>query len=94
LIDVLKEGRYEYKYNIDGEWKCNENEALTSPNGDGHVNNYIEVSCSHVQVKNAKEAINLEYAITLFIVTRHVGAGPIYTHCFWVSLPYITLLDL
>jgi Glycogen recognition site of AMP-activated protein kinase len=43
LIDVLKEGRYEYKYIIDGEWKCNENEALTSPNGDGHVNNYIEV---------------------------------------------------
>ncbi|KAJ4773965.1 hypothetical protein LUZ62_058222 [Rhynchospora pubera] len=39
----LPEGRYEYKYVVDGEWKCNENEALTSPNGDGHVNNYIQV---------------------------------------------------
>ncbi|KAF3321185.1 protein tyrosine phosphatase [Carex littledalei] len=39
----LADGRYEYKYVVDGEWKRNENEALTSPNGDGHVNNYIEV---------------------------------------------------
>ncbi|XP_078155663.1 dual specificity protein phosphatase (DsPTP1) family protein isoform X3 [Carex rostrata] len=39
----LADGRYEYKYVVDGNWNCNENEALTSPNGDGHVNNYIEV---------------------------------------------------
>lgn len=39
----ITEGHYEYKYIVDGEWKCNENEALTSPNGDGHVNNYIQV---------------------------------------------------
>jgi Glycogen recognition site of AMP-activated protein kinase len=58
LINVLKEGRYEYKYIIDGEWKCNENEALTSPNGDGHVNNYIEV---RLYLKSKmQEAVNLE----------------------------------
>lgn len=39
----LLEGRYEYKYVIDGEWTCNENELVTSPNKDGHVNNYVQV---------------------------------------------------
>ncbi|XP_047970259.1 phosphoglucan phosphatase DSP4, amyloplastic [Salvia hispanica] len=39
----LPEGRYEYKYIVDGEWMCNEHELITSPNQDGHVNNYIEV---------------------------------------------------
>ncbi|KAK6933471.1 AMP-activated protein kinase, glycogen-binding domain [Dillenia turbinata] len=40
----LPEGRFEYKYIVDEEWLCNENELITSPNRDGHVNNYIEVS--------------------------------------------------
>ncbi|KAH6760435.1 dual specificity protein phosphatase family protein [Perilla frutescens var. hirtella] len=39
----LPEGRYEYKYIVDGEWTCNKHEAITSPNQDGHVNNYVEV---------------------------------------------------
>lgn len=39
----LHEGRYEYKYIIDGEWTCNSSELVTSPNKDGHVNNYVEV---------------------------------------------------
>ncbi|XP_073119224.1 phosphoglucan phosphatase DSP4, amyloplastic isoform X1 [Henckelia pumila] len=40
----LPEGHYEYKYIVDGEWICNEYEPMTSPNKDGHVNNYVEVS--------------------------------------------------
>ncbi|KAK4835883.1 hypothetical protein QYF36_015736 [Acer negundo] len=39
----LPEGRYEYKYVVDGEWTCNNNELITFPNKDGHVNNYVEV---------------------------------------------------
>ncbi|XP_065870887.1 phosphoglucan phosphatase DSP4, amyloplastic isoform X2 [Euphorbia lathyris] len=39
----LLEGRYEYKYVVDGEWLYNEHEPFTSPNKDGHVNNYVEV---------------------------------------------------
>ncbi|KAL0401675.1 UNVERIFIED_CONTAM: Phosphoglucan phosphatase DSP4, amyloplastic [Sesamum latifolium] len=39
----LPEGQYEYKYIVDGEWVCNENELITSPNKDGHVNNYVKV---------------------------------------------------
>ncbi|KAJ6836687.1 phosphoglucan phosphatase DSP4, amyloplastic isoform X2 [Iris pallida] len=39
----LPEGRYEYKYIIDGEWTCNKYELITSPNRDGHVNNYVQV---------------------------------------------------
>ncbi|KAJ9159864.1 hypothetical protein P3X46_025324 [Hevea brasiliensis] len=39
----LLEGRYEYKYIIDGEWTFNQHELVTSPNKDGHVNNYIQV---------------------------------------------------
>ncbi|GER51237.1 dual specificity protein phosphatase (DsPTP1)family protein [Striga asiatica] len=39
----LPEGRYEYKYIVDGKWTCNEYELLTSRNKDGHVNNYVEV---------------------------------------------------
>ncbi|KAH9606911.1 hypothetical protein KSS87_009306 [Heliosperma pusillum] len=38
-----QEGRYEYKYVIDGEWVCNEHELITSPNDDGNLNNYVEV---------------------------------------------------
>lgn len=40
----LPEGRYEYKYIVDGEWICNKHEPITYPNRDGHVNNYVEVS--------------------------------------------------
>lgn len=39
----LPEGRYEYKYIIDGEWTHNKYELTASPNGDGHVNNYVHV---------------------------------------------------
>lgn len=40
----LQEGHYEYKYIIDGEWTCNKYELVTSPNKDGQVNNYVQVS--------------------------------------------------
>lgn len=39
----LPEGRYEYKYIVDGEWTCNKYELVTFPNKDGHVNNYVQV---------------------------------------------------
>ncbi|KAL2525920.1 Phosphoglucan phosphatase DSP4 [Abeliophyllum distichum] len=39
----LPDGHYEYKYIIDGEWMCNKYEFVTSPNKDGHINNYIKV---------------------------------------------------
>ncbi|CAJ1976644.1 unnamed protein product [Sphenostylis stenocarpa] len=39
----LPEGRYEYKYIVDGEWTCNKDELVTAPNKDGHVNNFILV---------------------------------------------------
>ncbi|CAL0321236.1 unnamed protein product [Lupinus luteus] len=39
----LPEGHYEYKYIVDGEWTCNNDELVTSPNKDGHVNNYVKV---------------------------------------------------
>ncbi|XP_027365397.1 phosphoglucan phosphatase DSP4, amyloplastic isoform X2 [Abrus precatorius] len=38
-----QEGLYEYKYIVDGEWTCNKDELVTSPNKDGHVNNFIQV---------------------------------------------------
>ncbi|KAF8780274.1 hypothetical protein HU200_001950 [Digitaria exilis] len=44
LEKELPEGRYEYKYIVDGKWLCNEHENITKPNADGHVNNYIQVS--------------------------------------------------
>ncbi|XP_074577385.1 phosphoglucan phosphatase DSP4, amyloplastic-like [Curcuma longa] len=43
LEKELNEGHYEYKYIIDGQWRCNENELMTFPNSDGHVNNYVEI---------------------------------------------------
>ncbi|CAL5404298.1 unnamed protein product [Camellia sinensis] len=39
----MLEGRYEYKYIIDGEWTCNSYELVTPANKDGHVNNYVEL---------------------------------------------------
>ncbi|CAM8970808.1 unnamed protein product [Rhodiola kirilowii] len=39
----LLEGRYEYKYIVDDEWVVNRDELITTPNNDGHVNNYIQV---------------------------------------------------
>uniref|UniRef100_A0A7N0VLK3 AMP-activated protein kinase glycogen-binding domain-containing protein n=1 Tax=Kalanchoe fedtschenkoi TaxID=63787 RepID=A0A7N0VLK3_KALFE len=39
----LLEGRYEYKYIVDGEWLVNEDEPITAPNKDGHINNFIKV---------------------------------------------------
>ncbi|ONL92723.1 Phosphoglucan phosphatase DSP4 chloroplastic [Zea mays] len=44
LEKELPEGRYEYKYVVDGKWLCNEHELITKPNADGHVNNYVQVS--------------------------------------------------
>jgi len=43
-LSYLQEGRYEYKYIVDGVWTCNNDELVTSPNKDGHVNNFIQVS--------------------------------------------------
>ncbi|XP_071710323.1 phosphoglucan phosphatase DSP4, amyloplastic-like [Rutidosis leptorrhynchoides] len=40
----LPEGRYEYKYIVDGEWLTNQYELLTPVDKDGNVNNYIQVS--------------------------------------------------
>lgn len=45
-FSTLQEGHYEYKYIVDGEWTCNKHEFVTSPNKDGHVNNYVQVSSS------------------------------------------------
>ncbi|XP_054818281.1 phosphoglucan phosphatase DSP4, amyloplastic [Prosopis cineraria] len=39
----LPVGHYEYKYVVDGEWTCNQYELVSSPNKDGHVNNYLQV---------------------------------------------------
>lgn len=49
----LLEGRYEYKYIVDGEWMTNKYESLTPVNKDGHVNNYIQV------VGNDPESVDL-----------------------------------
>ncbi|KAI3705510.1 hypothetical protein L1987_75749 [Smallanthus sonchifolius] len=40
----LPEGRYEYKYIVDGEWMTNKHELLTPVDKDGNINNYIQVS--------------------------------------------------
>ncbi|KAJ8624080.1 hypothetical protein MRB53_032610 [Persea americana] len=48
----LPEGRYEYKYIVDGEWTCNEYELVTHPNGDGHVNNYVNVDGNDRDLKS------------------------------------------
>ncbi|KAL6645381.1 hypothetical protein ACP70R_016989 [Stipagrostis hirtigluma subsp. patula] len=40
----LPEGRYEYKYVVDGKWLCNQHENLTEQNADGHVNNFVQVT--------------------------------------------------
>ncbi|KAG5557166.1 hypothetical protein RHGRI_007435 [Rhododendron griersonianum] len=44
LQKELPEGRYEYKYVVDGEWTCNYYELVTPANKDGHVNNYVQVT--------------------------------------------------
>ncbi|XP_020572379.1 phosphoglucan phosphatase DSP4, amyloplastic [Phalaenopsis equestris] len=48
----LPEGLYEYKYIVDGEWICNTSELMTSPQGDGHVNNYVCVPCTDTDSKS------------------------------------------
>ncbi|KAL8551679.1 hypothetical protein ACS0TY_000665 [Phlomoides rotata] len=48
----LPEGKYEYKYIVDGEWTVNKNELLTTRNKDGHVNNYVEVSNDSSSIRN------------------------------------------
>ncbi|KAK1313582.1 hypothetical protein QJS10_CPA06g00177 [Acorus calamus] len=47
----LAEGRYEYKYIVDDEWTCNSYEMVTSPNSDGHVNNYVQVYSGETDVE-------------------------------------------
>ncbi|MEW5208142.1 hypothetical protein, partial [Bacillus cereus] len=37
------EGRFEYKYIVDGEWTNNTKEPVTNANKDGHINNYVQV---------------------------------------------------
>ncbi|KDP45059.1 hypothetical protein JCGZ_01559 [Jatropha curcas] len=49
----LLEGCYEYKYIVDGEWTCNEHELMTSPNKDGHVNNYVQAVSEDVDIINS-----------------------------------------
>uniref|UniRef100_A0A0C9RS01 TSA: Wollemia nobilis Ref_Wollemi_Transcript_15922_1648 transcribed RNA sequence n=1 Tax=Wollemia nobilis TaxID=56998 RepID=A0A0C9RS01_9CONI len=46
----LPEGRYEYKYVVDGNWTYNTDELVTSRNKDGHVNNYVEVNSDKIDV--------------------------------------------
>lgn len=50
----LAEGRYEYKYVVDGEWVCNKNEPVTTSNNDGHVNNYVAVLADDPNSDSAK----------------------------------------
>ncbi|KAH9768648.1 phosphoglucan phosphatase DSP4 [Citrus sinensis] len=58
-LDAIKsatadiEGRYEYKYIVDGEWTCNKYELVSSPNKDGHVNNYVQVDGAPSSVSEA-----------------------------------------
>ncbi|KAH7537029.1 phosphoglucan phosphatase DSP4, amyloplastic [Ziziphus jujuba] len=49
----LPEGHYEYKYIIDGKWTCNKFELITSPNKDGHVNNFVQVLDDDPSTANA-----------------------------------------
>ncbi|TJX32213.1 hypothetical protein E8P77_35805, partial [Soehngenia saccharolytica] len=55
----LPEGHYEYKYVVDGIWTINTDELVTSPNKDGHINNYIEVigNQSDVASKNLRQRL-------------------------------------
>ncbi|XP_020260880.1 phosphoglucan phosphatase DSP4, amyloplastic isoform X1 [Asparagus officinalis] len=63
----LPEGRYEYKYIIDGEWTCNKDELITSPNNDGHVNNYVQVhgNNSEDETKELRERLTGEGEVDL-----------------------------
>ncbi|KAK1261213.1 hypothetical protein QJS04_geneDACA002163 [Acorus gramineus] len=56
----LPEGRYEYKYIVNGEWTCNKNEMVTSPNSDGHVNNYVQV-CSDMETQELRKRLTGDY---------------------------------
>ncbi|KAI3880089.1 hypothetical protein MKX03_003910 [Papaver bracteatum] len=60
----LPEGHYEYKYIVDGGWKCNNSELLTQMNKDGHVNNYVQVSSKNVNIdsKELRERLSAEDA--------------------------------
>ncbi|KAJ6690547.1 hypothetical protein OIU85_006771 [Salix viminalis] len=49
----LLEGRYEYKYIVDGEWTINKHELFTTPNKDDHVNNYVQVLNGDTDSANA-----------------------------------------
>ncbi|KAG6763473.1 hypothetical protein POTOM_030890 [Populus tomentosa] len=49
----LLEGRYEYKYIVDGEWTINTHELVTTQNKDGHVNNYVQVLDDDTDSANA-----------------------------------------
>lgn len=50
----LPEGRYEYKYVVDGEWTCNKNELVTPTNNDGHTNNYVVVYADDPESESAQ----------------------------------------
>lgn len=50
----LPEGRYEYKYVVDGEWMYNKDEPITRINKDGHINNYVQVSDDNPESITAK----------------------------------------
>ncbi|KAK1283555.1 hypothetical protein QJS10_CPB21g00301 [Acorus calamus] len=56
----LPEGRFEYKYIVNGEWTCNKNEMVTSPDGNGHVNNYVQV-CSDMETQELRKRLTGDY---------------------------------
>ncbi|XP_078427552.1 dual specificity protein phosphatase (DsPTP1) family protein [Wolffia australiana] len=69
LRRTLPAGRYEYKYIVDEEWTCNKDEPLTIPNGDGHVNNYVQVygsgqSRENVEVRDRLSSPGMDAELT------------------------------
>ncbi|KAL9251440.1 Phosphoglucan phosphatase DSP4, amyloplastic-like protein [Drosera capensis] len=50
----LPEGRYEYKYVVNGEWLWNKHELVTPQNKDGHINNYVQVVADDLDSEEAK----------------------------------------
>ncbi|GAB2250515.1 hypothetical protein Droror1_Dr00016765 [Drosera rotundifolia] len=50
----LPEGRYEYKYVVNGEWLWNKHELVTPQNKDGHINNYVQVVGDDLYSEEAK----------------------------------------
>ncbi|PKA48056.1 Phosphoglucan phosphatase DSP4, chloroplastic [Apostasia shenzhenica] len=60
----LPDGRYEYKYIVDGEWTCNDHDLKTIQNRDGHVNNYIVVSSTDSDTISLRKRLMAEDDLT------------------------------